>query len=259
MRDEVVVANKLWWEHWPEEDAQAELDGSLGRKGFDHVDLIYAVAPPRDFRWTSSSNRSRGCSGTGRARAWGTCMWTGAQHLEALDVCEQLNVPAPAAAQMATSLVEHSSPDDPDMVRAFARPDRTRRKQRLGRRSAHRQVSAWRARTPRRTRIGARRSCKRSSPRRSSRLPSSGTYRRRMWRSPTRSHIPTLRACSSARVRPGSSWRTSPLTRRSNHSPKSSSRRYSLSPDDVTMGPRLAASGTTAGRADRLAWWPERR
>jgi aryl-alcohol dehydrogenase-like predicted oxidoreductase len=121
MRDEVVVANKLWWQHWPDEDAQAELDGSLERMGFDQVDLIYAVAPPAELAMYELVEQVGGLLRTGRARAWGTCMWTGAQHLEALDVCEQLNVSAPAAAQMATSLVEHSGPDDPDMVRAFAR------------------------------------------------------------------------------------------------------------------------------------------
>jgi L-glyceraldehyde 3-phosphate reductase len=121
MRDEVVVANKLWWEHWPQEDAQAELDGSLERMGFDHVDLIYAVAPPARLAMEELVEQVAGLLRTGRARAWGTCMWTGAQHLEALDVCEQLGVPAPAAAQMATSLVEHRGPDDPEMVRAFAR------------------------------------------------------------------------------------------------------------------------------------------
>ena len=45
-RDEVVVANKLWWEHWPEQSAAYELDGSLGRMRFDHVDLVYAERPP---------------------------------------------------------------------------------------------------------------------------------------------------------------------------------------------------------------------
>ena len=45
-RDEAVVANKLWWEFWPEQSAAAELDGSLERMGFDHVDLIYANPPP---------------------------------------------------------------------------------------------------------------------------------------------------------------------------------------------------------------------
>src|SRR6185437_2395322 len=30
-RDEVVVANKLWWEFWPDEPPAEELAGSLGR------------------------------------------------------------------------------------------------------------------------------------------------------------------------------------------------------------------------------------
>jgi aryl-alcohol dehydrogenase-like predicted oxidoreductase len=120
-RDEVVVANKLWWEHWPEEDAQAELDGSLTRMQFDHVDLVYAVAPPADLPMDELVAQVEGLLRSGRARAWGTCMWTGAQHLEALDICERSGVPAPAAAQMSTSLVEHSQPDDPDMVHAFER------------------------------------------------------------------------------------------------------------------------------------------
>src|SRR5512146_1422665 len=45
-RDEVVVANKLWWEFWPRESAAQELEGSLRRMGFDHLDLAYAEVPP---------------------------------------------------------------------------------------------------------------------------------------------------------------------------------------------------------------------
>ena len=121
VRDEVVVANKLWWEHWPEEDAQAELDGSLARMQFDHVDLIYASKPPSGLALSELVEQVTGLVHSGRARAWGTCMWTAAQHLEALAVCEQLAVAPPAAAQMATSLVDHEVPEDPQMQRAFAR------------------------------------------------------------------------------------------------------------------------------------------
>src|SRR3954465_7606419 len=48
-RDDVVVANKLWWEFWPEQTAAQEIDGSLGRMGFDHIELIYVerLAPRR--------------------------------------------------------------------------------------------------------------------------------------------------------------------------------------------------------------------
>src|SRR5438093_2715784 len=43
-RDKVVVANKLWWEFWPEQSATDELDASLERMGFDYLDLAYSWA-----------------------------------------------------------------------------------------------------------------------------------------------------------------------------------------------------------------------
>jgi aryl-alcohol dehydrogenase-like predicted oxidoreductase len=120
-RDEVVVANKLWWEHWPDEDAVNELSGSLGRMGVDHVDLIYAMPPRADLSVSEIVGQVDVLLRSGHARAWGTGVWTAAQHHEAIDLCEQLGVPTPAAAQMATSLIDHSGPDDPEMRRALAR------------------------------------------------------------------------------------------------------------------------------------------
>jgi aryl-alcohol dehydrogenase-like predicted oxidoreductase len=60
-----------------------------------------------------------GLLSAGKARAWGTGMWTAAQHHEALAICRRDGVPTPAAAQMATSLVDSSGPDDPEMRRAL--------------------------------------------------------------------------------------------------------------------------------------------
>jgi aryl-alcohol dehydrogenase-like predicted oxidoreductase len=120
-RAEVTVANKLWWEHWPHEDAAAELDGSLARMGLDHVDVIYAIHPPAGLAIRTVVEQVAGLIESGRARAWGTGMWSAAQHHEALDVCDETGSPPPACAQMATSLVDHSGPDDPEMRRAFER------------------------------------------------------------------------------------------------------------------------------------------
>ena len=55
---------------------------------------------------------------TGRARAWGTGMWTAAQHHAALDICGRTGVPGPCAAQMATSLADHAAPTDPEICEA---------------------------------------------------------------------------------------------------------------------------------------------
>jgi aryl-alcohol dehydrogenase-like predicted oxidoreductase len=120
-RDEVMVSNKLWWEFWPEQSAQAELDASLGRMGLDHVDLIYAIHPPPELSMEVLVEEVAGVIDSGRARAWGTGMWSAAQHHAAIDVCDRTGAPRSCAAQMATSLVDHAGPADPEMQRAFER------------------------------------------------------------------------------------------------------------------------------------------
>ena len=119
-RDGVIIANKLWWEHWPNEDAATELGGSLERMGLDHVDLIYAIHPPATLSIETLVEQMAGLLEAGQARAWGTGMWTAAQHHEALAACDRLGVTRPCAAQMANNLVDSSGPDDPEMLRAFA-------------------------------------------------------------------------------------------------------------------------------------------
>jgi aryl-alcohol dehydrogenase-like predicted oxidoreductase len=120
-RDEVTVANKLWWEFWPDEPAVAELDGSLGRMRLGHVDLIYATPPPAELSLEEVVGEVAGLLDTGRARAWGTSMWSGAQVAAALDVCARTGAPAPVAAQMSCSLADHRQPSDPAMRAALDR------------------------------------------------------------------------------------------------------------------------------------------
>lgn len=111
-RDEVTVANKLWWEHWPDEDAATELDGSLGRMGLDYVDLIYAIAPPPSLPVPELVGQVAGLIESGRARAWGTGMWSAAQLAEAVEASARAGIPPPVAAQMACSLAEHTQASD---------------------------------------------------------------------------------------------------------------------------------------------------
>ena len=120
-RDEVIVSNKLWWEFWPEQSAQDELSASLARMGLDHIDLIYAIHPPEGLSMELLVDEVSGLIESGRARAWGTGMWSAAQHHAALDVCDRTGAPRPCAAQMATSLVDHAGPSDPEMQSAFER------------------------------------------------------------------------------------------------------------------------------------------
>ena len=120
-RDAVTVCNKLWWEHWPDEDATAELDGSLERMGLEHVDLIYAIAAPTAPSVEVAVEQVAGLIASGRATAWGTGMWSGRRLAAALDVCDATGAPYPIAAQMACSLADHRQSGDPEVNGALAR------------------------------------------------------------------------------------------------------------------------------------------
>jgi aryl-alcohol dehydrogenase-like predicted oxidoreductase len=115
-----VVSNKLWWEHWPREDAAAELDGSLVRMGFDHVDLIYAVTLPAGLGVEEAVGEVAGLLAAGKARAWGVANWTAAQLSEGSAVAARLGIDPPAAAQLAYSFLDRTTVEDPAMEAALA-------------------------------------------------------------------------------------------------------------------------------------------
>ena len=115
IRDEVVVANKLWWEFWPEQDAAAELDASLGRMGLDHVDLIYSMMPPDGLSIFDLVGQVAALVTSGRARAWGIGNWPADALMEAVQMARDLGVDLPVAAQLPYSLVRTEWVRDPAM------------------------------------------------------------------------------------------------------------------------------------------------
>jgi L-glyceraldehyde 3-phosphate reductase len=119
-RDEVVVANKLWWEHWPRQTPAEELDGSLQRMGLAHVDLLYSAPPPAGVEVPEVVGRVGELVAAGTARAWGVMLdWAPGQIAEAARVAAQTGVPAPCAAQMAYSVVARATLEDPEMDTAL--------------------------------------------------------------------------------------------------------------------------------------------
>ncbi len=118
-RDEAVVANKLWWEFWPEQTAAAELDASLARMGFDYVDLIYANPPPAGMRLADLVADMGGLVASGKARTWGVVNWPADLSGQAGEIAASLAIAAPCAAQLPYSLVQRPPVEDPAMTRAL--------------------------------------------------------------------------------------------------------------------------------------------
>jgi aryl-alcohol dehydrogenase-like predicted oxidoreductase len=118
-RPEVVLANKLWWEFWPEQSAEAELEGSLKRMGMDYLDLAYAEKPPEGLSVDQIVHDIGALIAAGKLRAWGVLNWPAGLIAEAATVAKGEGVPTPCAAQLAYSLVQRSPVEDADMVDAL--------------------------------------------------------------------------------------------------------------------------------------------
>jgi aryl-alcohol dehydrogenase-like predicted oxidoreductase len=119
VRDEVVVANKLWWEFWPEQSAEQEIDGSLGRMGLEHLDLIYAERLPGGLSVPDAVRAVAALVSAGKARAWGLLNWPAARMAEAAAFAAAEGLPGPCAAQLPYSIVRRSPVEDADVVAAL--------------------------------------------------------------------------------------------------------------------------------------------
>ena len=119
-RGEVTVANKLWWEFWPDQSAAEELDASLRRMGLDHVDLIYSERPPRGLAMQELVEAVGGLISSGKARVWGVLNWAAEEIADGTRAATELGVPPPCAAQLAYSLVARTPVEDPAVIDALA-------------------------------------------------------------------------------------------------------------------------------------------
>jgi aryl-alcohol dehydrogenase-like predicted oxidoreductase len=118
-RDEVTVANKLWWEFWPDQDAAAELDASLQRMGLDHLDLAYSEKPPDGLSVDEVVQQCGALIDSGKLRAWGLLNWPADLLAEAGRSADRQGVPMPAAVQLPYSLVRRSPVEDPETTEAL--------------------------------------------------------------------------------------------------------------------------------------------
>jgi aryl-alcohol dehydrogenase-like predicted oxidoreductase len=111
-RDEVVVANKLWWEFWPEQSAAQEVDASLGRMKLDHLDLVYAERPPEGLTVPQVVDDVTSLITAGKVRAWGVLNWP------AELIAEAAAISPPCAAQLPYNLVIRGMVEDRAMENA---------------------------------------------------------------------------------------------------------------------------------------------
>ncbi len=118
-RDTVTVANKLWWEFWPDQGPAEELDGSLGRMGFDHLDLVYSAEPPDELPLDEFVGLIGELLASGKARAWGVLNWEAQLLAETSRLAAEVGVAQPCVAQLPYSLAYPEHVEDEAMGEAL--------------------------------------------------------------------------------------------------------------------------------------------
>jgi aryl-alcohol dehydrogenase-like predicted oxidoreductase len=118
-RDDVVIGNKLWWEFWPEQTAQQELDESLARQGLDQLDLEYSTELPEGLSVAQAVEQIAGLLASGKLRTWGVANWTGPRLAEATRAARALGIDPPCAVQLPYSLVSRDWVEDDAMQEAL--------------------------------------------------------------------------------------------------------------------------------------------
>jgi aryl-alcohol dehydrogenase-like predicted oxidoreductase len=112
-RDDVTIANKLWWEFWPKQSAAEELASSLGRMRLDRIDLAYSAPLPEGLELAHAVDQIGDLIASGKLRAWGVLNWSADEISQAVRVAQEAGVPPPCAAQLPYSLVHRGDVEDP--------------------------------------------------------------------------------------------------------------------------------------------------
>jgi len=112
-RADLVIANKLWYEFYPEQSPEEEVDGSLSRLKLDYLDLVYCVPPPASLPMVELVRQMDDLIKTGKVRHWGMILnWPAEKIEEATNIAMAENLTPPCAAQIAYSLLNTSPVED---------------------------------------------------------------------------------------------------------------------------------------------------
>ena len=122
-RSDLIIANKLWYEFYPEESPEAELDGSLARLQLDYMDLVYCAPPPVILPVAELVQQMDALIKTGKLRQWGVLNWPIDQIEEAWQVATITGLTPPCAAQLSYSLLNRSPVED-EQARSIFSADR---------------------------------------------------------------------------------------------------------------------------------------
>lgn len=119
-RDKLFISNRLWFEFYPDESFEAEVDGSLGRIGIDHFDLVFCFTPPKQLSPADLVEQLGALVATGKVRYWAPGNWPVELLAECCEIAARTGAPLPPAAMVPYSVLIKSFVEN-EMMEALCR------------------------------------------------------------------------------------------------------------------------------------------
>lgn len=104
-RGDLVISNRLWFEFYPEQSFEAEVDGSLSRIGIDRFDLVFCFTPPDSLSPAALVEQLAELVATDKVRYWAPGNWPVPLLRECCELAERNGYPLPPAAMLPYSLL----------------------------------------------------------------------------------------------------------------------------------------------------------
>ncbi len=103
-RDDLFISNRLWFEFYPGQSVEEEVDASLQRIGIDHFDLVFCFDIPKDLSAEALVDELAALCQTGKVKYWAPGNWSGEFLAECCAVAKRKNLPLPPAAMVPYSV-----------------------------------------------------------------------------------------------------------------------------------------------------------
>ena len=105
-REQLFIADKLWFEFFPQQGCEAELDAAMARMQTDYIDLLYCAPPPDDMPLEDLIETMHGLVRAGKTRCWGLLNWRASMVEKAVRYSLELDLIGPCAIQLPYSLLK---------------------------------------------------------------------------------------------------------------------------------------------------------
>tara|TARA_R110000824_G_scaffold7892_3_gene35751 strand:+ start:101362 stop:102330 length:969 start_codon:yes stop_codon:yes gene_type:complete len=103
-RDKLFISNRLWFEFYPEQNAEQEVDASLERIGIEYFDLVFCFDIPKHLSAEQVVDELAALVASGKVKYWAPGNWPIEFLAECCAIASRKGLPLPPAAMVPYSL-----------------------------------------------------------------------------------------------------------------------------------------------------------